>query len=260
MGKIKINPSTGKVLVFRDSAGNSKLCTTCCFPGQIPTVCDACDNEFMPAKILIVLAGFVDADPDACLEADGVNRFGKFPTGTAAVLNGVHIADHGGFIATDCGYSIGIEVDDYDRDTWGQSDCTGVGPIVRSSSELRIRAIASTGFGIDIDVFYRTPHQQTVFVGDILYAGEDSCFDIIDSAIDPIATNQHIGGPVNGTGTATIYTFNPCIDAPDWVSMQVYLAHDIVIDAVDSECYMANVDSMSSTRPGLNSDWILVSI
>jgi len=30
MGKIHINPSTGKVLVIRDSAGISKLCSTCC--------------------------------------------------------------------------------------------------------------------------------------------------------------------------------------------------------------------------------------
>ncbi len=53
MGKIKVNPSTGKVLVFRDSSGNSKLCSTCCF-GFAPNDCccflepeteGACGNE-----------------------------------------------------------------------------------------------------------------------------------------------------------------------------------------------------------------------
>ncbi len=32
MGKIQVNPSTGKVLVSRDSSGISKLCNTCCIP------------------------------------------------------------------------------------------------------------------------------------------------------------------------------------------------------------------------------------
>ncbi len=32
MGKIQVNPSTGKVIVFRDSSGDSKLCSTCCIP------------------------------------------------------------------------------------------------------------------------------------------------------------------------------------------------------------------------------------
>lgn len=32
MGKIQVNPSTGKVFVSRDSAGNSKLCSDCCVP------------------------------------------------------------------------------------------------------------------------------------------------------------------------------------------------------------------------------------
>ncbi len=48
MGKIQVNPSTGKVLVSRDSAGNSKLCSTCCA---------VCIGNVNPPTILVDIAG-----------------------------------------------------------------------------------------------------------------------------------------------------------------------------------------------------------
>ncbi len=45
MGKLQINPSTLKVIVSKDSGGNSKLCSTCCIPSIFAPLDNCCFLE-----------------------------------------------------------------------------------------------------------------------------------------------------------------------------------------------------------------------
>ena len=110
-----------------------------------------------------------------------------------------------------------------------------------------------TEYGVDVKAWYYAPDSQTIFDDMLTYPGGDTCFTLTGSG-----ANEHVGGPCGSTGTVKIYVADPCDTALEWASMQEYLAHDFTIDPVNGKCYVANVDSQSTTRPELNSDWIEV--
>ena len=191
MGKIQINPSTGKVLVSRDSSGISKLCSDCCVeqlpdPNEQAAICAYCVDT-QPLKVRVDFSGFQDADPEVCTTASGTGVRALFPVGTAARLNGGLILD----FVSGCLYLKDITVD-YDRDIFSTGDCSDE-PSNRNSQVLRVTAEGKSG-RITIIAQYIDFDQDVVFVGEIIYDG-DPCFETENTV-----NNIHIGGPCSISG------------------------------------------------------------
>ncbi len=77
MGKIKVNPSTGKILVSKDSAGISKLCTTCCkgSPGyRYPGVCVQCFGAGRTPQFVTVIFANIEDCPGKYGDATIFNK------------------------------------------------------------------------------------------------------------------------------------------------------------------------------------------
>lgn len=173
---------------------NGKLCTTCCpgdlpDPNEMPSVCGVC-SVVQPLQIKLTFSNFQDANPGVCTTASGTGRWGHFPTGTAALLNGSHILNFN----NSCLYRKDIAVD-YDRDIFATSDCSD-GASNRNSQVLRIQA-NGIGGGVSVSVSYFSPDQDVVFTGTIPYTGGDVCFDTSNTV-----NNTHIGGPCTLEGNS----------------------------------------------------------
>ena len=203
MGKIQVNPSTGKVLVIRDSSGISKLCSTCC--NTIPSVCAVCSGT-QPATLNLNLSNFVDANPAICTTAtlfSGANRWAHFPIGTAALLNGSHILPH----ISGCIYQKTIAVS-YTPDLFSDNICT-IDVSDRVLAFLHLRALGQL-FNVGVNIWYQvnlSAAQEAVFTGNIFYVGDEVCFDVANTVNNtwdrgPCKTDG-IGGAV-ATGTAGI--------------------------------------------------------
>lgn len=172
------------------------LCTSCC--NVIPSVCDVCD-DWQPTTIQLNLSGFVDVNPTICT-ADVGNSVTLFPGGTSALLNGDHTLEH----ISDCLYRKDIVVD-YEHDYWTITLCTGAKVGVRSHTFLRLTANGAAT-GVVITVQWLAPDQSIVFIGTLLYTGDDVCFDTANTV-----DNTRSGGPCSdggglevGTGTVGV--------------------------------------------------------
>lgn len=185
MGKIKINPSTGKVLVSRDSAGNSKLCSTCC--GQIPSVCGFCQDT-QPAIVQINFSDFVDVGSSTCVVRLAGFAWAKYPIGIAALLNGLHDLDH----ISGCLYHKNIGID-YDFTGYTNNDCSA-GASGENATILRIAAAAFVDH-VQVTATFSSGSGSTIFNGFIFYDSGESCLNSENAA-----NNEFVGGPCASGG------------------------------------------------------------
>lgn len=202
MGKIKVNPSTGKVLVTRDSAGISKLCSTCCVeglpdPNEMETpVCLFCDPQ--PLAVRLILTNFVDAGDPGCAIALGTGNAGLYPSGIAGLLNGSHIIHHD----SGCIYKKIIPISyTWERHT-NDTFCADPTPVDIDVTSLELRVTANAGRA-SISIALEGDLGQPVFTGEIFLTGPVSCFqgiegDTVDSTL--------IGGPCGIDGTLDLAT------------------------------------------------------
>ncbi len=89
MGKIQVNPSTGKVLVIRDSSGISKLCSNCCVSGPpYPTEPDICcpgwGENLTPSQYTVKIEDVVDCPFAGAVAVNGTWVLELIECGTPA--------------------------------------------------------------------------------------------------------------------------------------------------------------------------------
>ncbi len=199
MGKIKVNPSTGKVLVFRDSSG-SRLCNTCCF------ICEFCPTG-APRNVSLTFSDSADADPSDCLLVPLLvpDRYGKFGTGggdsLADIINGEHELElRAGF---SCQYIKEIEDVNFEWELYQTFGTCASLQDTFNPDKIRIIARQATSSGVIVTVSILNPPSYvsglTFFQGAIIFTGDDSCFNTDNSA-----NNALVGGAFDGTGIVGI--------------------------------------------------------
>lgn len=256
---------------------NGVQCETCCAP-----VCGDCMDA--PSGVWVSLANFTDC---GCFTWWGDDSRSAEGLGIADGIKGVYYCkqiDPGGIalcITGTCAYQSDSDpenpgVSDYEGGfgtlhSYSLSDdCSGGITFERNFDRLRIEVCLRDGNAlVNVHVADSTnPNYPAlsafhmVFNGTITYAEGESCADTEERASNDL--DDCVGGVGKNIlygvkdGTVGIWPADPCETALTWVSMGEYDAGDVAIDPIDAECYMANVDSQSVTRPALNADWVLV--
>lgn len=201
MGKVKVvidSSGRSRILVSRDSSGNSKLCSTCCEqtlpdPNEKPATCNQCITV-QPIELKVTISGLVDVDPDACTAMVQSGRAGKFPNGIADLANDVFFVPHHPSVT--CRYELTIPID-YDFDYWN-SGCPVGAPISGHCDILRIRVTQnpSASLLLQVNIVDTTPGVGAI----VMFSTQTGiCFDS-NADFDTDANT----GPCLGTGTAVI--------------------------------------------------------